>query len=279
MLNPHINGKVDRLKLAISCQTDILQHLDGLAIQIALDTGNALIINIDRAKNMRRLVAPRIKPLALDNKINARNTKIEYAFLRRRGHFAFQPDETFVPVEFFAQPGAGDTGKFGQQFFHRLVDVDNPARLGKQRRHPYVHGHFNAVAIIDHRTRSRYGAAGLPSGRKTGVGNTQLNKSCPDHTKNHNKPEYGDLDARPRHVFAGFAPSFQSDRCISVSTHLNAHCSKSSASLSPIGSMPASSAANRAVSAASLTISGRIGKSAMVPNCSADRVSRPSASE
>ena len=109
------------------------------AVEPLLHAGDALVVDIHQADQVRDLGAIRIDALVLVEKADPRNAELVDVLLLLRRDLAPQPGEAALAV---AEPLAHLLGvevrHDGGQQLHRLVDVDQPLRLAEQRGHPYV---------------------------------------------------------------------------------------------------------------------------------------------
>ena len=108
---------------------------------------------------MRNLGAVRIVALVLVEEADAGQAlAINFALLLGRD-VALEPDETAFRRQPFAQFGGVEIGQVGGQQFGRLVDVDQAARLGVERRHAHVGRQHLAVAVENVGARGGDGVA------------------------------------------------------------------------------------------------------------------------
>ena len=94
---------------------------------------------------------------------------INLALLLRRD-VALEPDEAALGRQPLAQFRRVEIGQVGGEQFGRLVDVDEPARLGIERRHAHIGRQHFAVAIEDVGPRGGDGVAGNDAMRGVAVG-------------------------------------------------------------------------------------------------------------
>ena len=69
--------------------------------------------------------------------------------------FALEPDKAAFRGQPFAQFIGIEIGQGRGQQFDRFIDIDDPARLAKQRRHPHVGCENLAIAVENVRSRGR----------------------------------------------------------------------------------------------------------------------------
>ena len=93
--------------------------------------------------------AVRIDALVLGEEADAGNAEpVNLALLLGRD-LALEPDEAALGGEPLAQFLGVEIGQLGGELLFRVVDVDQLARLGEQRRRLHVGGEDGAVAVDD----------------------------------------------------------------------------------------------------------------------------------
>ena len=103
-------------------------------VDIALDAGNAFVVDVDVAEHVSGQLAARIGTPQLATKIEARNTEIVHRLCRTRSQAAPHPDEAAVTVGQLLAQGVGvEIGEHDGQLFDGLVAVDDAPRVGEQR--------------------------------------------------------------------------------------------------------------------------------------------------
>ena len=137
-----------------------MQRGEALVVEPFLDAGDALVVDIDVAEQMRDFGAVRIIALVLVEEADARQALVIDLALLFRGDVALEPDETAPRRQPLAQLGGVEIGQVCGEQFDRLVDVDEAARLGVERRHAHVGRQHFAVAVEDVGPRGGDGVAG-----------------------------------------------------------------------------------------------------------------------
>ena len=149
MLHAQIDGKLDRLLQAVGGEPGEMQRLQPVAVDPLLDAGDALVVDVDVADQVRHLGAVRIDALVLGQEANARQAEpVNLAALLWRD-LALQPDESLAGADAVAHLGRIDIRQHCGQQLHRFIDVDDLARLREQRRRAHVGRENHAVAVDD----------------------------------------------------------------------------------------------------------------------------------
>src|SRR5262249_61033303 len=94
VLNAQVDGKLNRALQAIGRKTGHVQGRQSLAVEPFLDPGDALIVDIDVADQVRNLGAVRIIALVLIEKTDPRQALAINLALLFRGDIAPQPDKS-----------------------------------------------------------------------------------------------------------------------------------------------------------------------------------------
>ncbi len=135
-----------------------MQVGQAVAVEPFLDAGDALVVDIHQADQMRDLRTARIDALVLAQEADAGNAEAMNVLLLLRRDLALQPDKALAcDDEPLAHFGAVEIGQRAGEQFDRLVLVDDAARLGEQRRRLDVGGEDRAVAVDDIGPRGRDG--------------------------------------------------------------------------------------------------------------------------
>ena len=110
VLDAQVDREIDRRQLVAARKAELLEQRDVLAVHVLFDAGDALVVDVDRAEDVRGLVAAGIEPLALGDEVEPGNAEAEDALLLRRRQLALDPDEALVAGQPLAQPVA-DRGR------------------------------------------------------------------------------------------------------------------------------------------------------------------------
>ena len=97
MLDPQVHRQFDRTLQTIGGKAGEMQIGKTVVVEPLLHPGDALIIDIDEADQVRDLVAGRIDALVLAQEADAGNAEAMDFLLLLRGDFTFEPDEAFAP--------------------------------------------------------------------------------------------------------------------------------------------------------------------------------------
>ena len=123
-------------------------------VDVALDAGDALVVDVDVAEHVSGELAAGIGTPQLAAEIEARSTEIVHRLRRTRRQAAPHPDEAAVAVgEVLAQRVGVEIGEHDGELFDGLVAIDDARRVGEQRVGFDVGGQQAAVAIDDVGTR------------------------------------------------------------------------------------------------------------------------------
>ena len=155
MLHAQVDRKLYRLLQPVGGKTGQVQIGKPVAVEPFLDAGDALVVDVDVADQVRDFGAVRIDALVLGEEAHARQAELVDFLLLLGRDLALEPDEAALGTEPLAQIGGIEIGDHRGQQLARLVDVDDPARLGEQRRRPDVGCEDLAVAVENVGTRGR----------------------------------------------------------------------------------------------------------------------------
>ena len=157
VLDAQVDRQFHRALQPVGGKAGAMQVGKAVAVEPFLHPGDALVVDIDQADQMRDFGAGGIDPLVLAQEADAGNAEAVNFLLLLRRDFALQPDEALLrrqPVAHFA--GVEIRQRRGQKL-DRFVLVDDPARLAEQARRLDVGGEHLAVAVDDIRPRGRDG--------------------------------------------------------------------------------------------------------------------------
>ena len=131
MLHPQIDGELDRLLQAVAGKAGHVQVGQPATVEPFLDAGDALIVDIDVTDEMGNLGAIGVDALVLRQEADAGNPEPMNLHALCRRDLALEPDEAALGGEPLAQLGRVHVGHHRGEQFRRLVDIDDPLRLGK----------------------------------------------------------------------------------------------------------------------------------------------------
>ena len=199
MLNAQIDGKLHRGLQPVGGKPRHVQRGEPVAVQPLLHAGDALIVGIDVADQMRDLGAVRVAALVFAEKADARQAlPVDFPLLLGRD-VTLEPHEAALGGQPLAQLGGIDIGQVRGEQFHRLVDIDEPARLAVERGHAHVGGQNLAAPIEDVRTRRRDRVAGDDAVHGTAVGcDRKHDEAGGNDGIDHGEGENRQADPRPR---------------------------------------------------------------------------------
>src|ERR1700675_2955783 len=103
MLDAQIDRKLDRVLLTVGRKSRAVEIGETAIVEPLLDTGDALVVDVDVADDVRHFGPARIHALVLGQKAEARPAKPVHFLLLARGNLALQPDEAAPRGEPFAQ--------------------------------------------------------------------------------------------------------------------------------------------------------------------------------
>ena len=168
-LHAQIERQIDRPLQAVGGKPRHVQRGEALPVQPFLDAGDALVVDIHMADLMRDRRPVRIDALVLGEEADAGETEAVNFLLLLGGDFALEPDEAALRRQPLAHFAGVEIGHHRGQQFDRLVDVDQLARLGEQRRCLDVGGDDGAIAVEDVGTRGGDGVLGDAAARAVTV--------------------------------------------------------------------------------------------------------------
>ena len=148
-LHAQIEGEIDRALQAVAGEPGHVQRGEPLPVEPLLHAGDALVVDVHQADLVRDDRAVRIDALVLGQEADAGNAEpVHFALLLRRD-LALEPDEAALRRQTVAHFLGVEVGQRRGEQFDRLVDVDQLARLGEQRRRLDVGGEDFAAAVED----------------------------------------------------------------------------------------------------------------------------------
>ena len=176
-----------------------MQRGEPVAVEPLLHAGDALVVGIDVADEMRNLGAVRVAALVFGEEADARQAlPVDFPLLLRRD-VTLEPDEAALGGQPLAQLGGIDIGQVGGEQFDRFVDIDEPARFAIERWHAHVGGQNLAAPVEDVRTRRRDRVAGNDAVHGTPVRyDRKHHEPRGNDGINHGKGENRQADPRPR---------------------------------------------------------------------------------
>ncbi len=199
VLDAQIDGELHRRLQPVGGEAGQVQGRKALPVEPFLDSGDALIVDIDVTDQMRDFVAVRVVALVLLEETDARySLPVDFALLFRRD-VALEPDEAALGRQPLAQLLGVEIGQVGGQKLDRLVDVDQPARFGIERRHPHVGRQDLAIAVEDVGSRRGHGIARHHAMGRVLVGlDREHDQPCRDDGVDESEGDNGQPDAGPR---------------------------------------------------------------------------------
>src|SRR6202011_1446631 len=94
-----VDRELYRLLLAVGAEAGAMQVGKAMGVDPLLDAGDALIVDIDVADDVRDLVHVRIDALVLGQEADARDTEAMHFLLLHRGDLALEPGEAAARTE------------------------------------------------------------------------------------------------------------------------------------------------------------------------------------
>ena len=139
----------DRLLQTVGGEPRHVQRRQSLLVEPLLDAGNAAVVDVDQADDLRDGGAVRVDALVLVEEADARDAEMADFVLLLRRDLALEPDEAALGGEPLAQFLGVQIGQRGGEPLDGVVDVDQLARLGKQRGRLHVGSDNRVVAVED----------------------------------------------------------------------------------------------------------------------------------
>jgi hypothetical protein len=200
VLHAQVDRELHRLLQAVGRKPDRVQRGEPVAVEPLLDAGDALIVDVDEADQVRDLGAVGIGALVLVEKADARNAEPVDLLLLLRADLAPQPGEAALAVaETLAHFLGVEVRHDGGQQLHRLVDVDQPFRLAEQRGRAYVGRQHLAVAIEDVGPRGGDGVARADTPRAVAVRRQRVeHQAARDDGEDRREGDHRETDAGAR---------------------------------------------------------------------------------
>ena len=155
MLDAQVDRQFHRLLQAVGGEAGAVQIGQTVVVQPLLHAGDALVVDVDEADQMRDFGAGRIDALVLAQEADAGNAEAVDVLLLLRRDFALQPDKALARRQAVAHFAGVEVRQRRGQKFDRLVLVDDAARLAEQARRLDVGGEHLAVAVDDIGPRGR----------------------------------------------------------------------------------------------------------------------------
>ena len=199
MLDAQVDGELDRLLQPVAGEPRQMQIGEPARVEPFLDPGDALVVDIDVADQMRDLRAIRIDALVLAQKADARYAEPVNLLLLLGCDLALEPHEAALGTEPLAQFAGIHVGHDCGEQFGCLVDVDDPLRLPEQRGHAHVGCQDFTIAVEDVGARGRHRVlrAGTPGPVLLGRRREHDEPCCNDGIAD-GEDEDGETDASPR---------------------------------------------------------------------------------
>ena len=199
MLHAQIERQRHRVLQPVGGEARGVQGGEPARVEPFLDAGDALIVDVDVADDVRDLLAVGIDAFVLVQEPEARDSEVMDLLLLLGRDLAFEPDEAALGGEPFSQLAGIEIGQHRGEQLDRLVDVDQFARLGEQRRRLDVGGQDLAVAIEDVWScgRDRVQRSAAPG--HVDVGRDRMHhQPRRDYRIDENEGRNGGRDPRPR---------------------------------------------------------------------------------
>ena len=136
MLDAQIDRQFHRLLQPVGGKAGAMQIGQTVIVEPLLHPGDALVVDIDQADQMRDLGAGRIDALVLAQEADAGNAEAMDVLLLLRRDLALQPDEAFARRQPLAHFAGVEIGQRRGQKLDRLVLVDDAARFAEQAAAP-----------------------------------------------------------------------------------------------------------------------------------------------
>ena len=134
VLHAQIDGELDRLLQPVGGKAGQVQVGKAVAVEPFLDAGNALVVDIDVADEVRDLGAVRIDALVLVEEADARQADADRSPLLLRRDVALEPDEAALGAEPLAQLRGVEIRQHGGEQLDRLVDIDDAGAARRRAR-------------------------------------------------------------------------------------------------------------------------------------------------
>ncbi len=126
-----------------------------VGVEPFLHPGDALVVDVDEADQVRDFVAGGIDALVLAQEADAGNAEAVNFLLLQRRDFTLEPDEALSARQPLAHFAGVEIGQCRGEKLDRFVLVDDAARFAEQARRLDVGGEDLAVAVDDIRPRGR----------------------------------------------------------------------------------------------------------------------------
>ncbi len=156
VLHAQVDGELDRLLQPVGGEPGQVQVGEPAAVEPFLDAGDALVVDVDVADEMRDHGAVRIDALVLGQEADAGQAEpVDLARAACGVISRLSQTKRRLEDEPLAQLRRVEVGQHGGEQFDRLVDVDDAVRLGEQRGRAHVGREDLAVAVEDVGPRGR----------------------------------------------------------------------------------------------------------------------------
>ena len=199
VLDAQIDRQFHRPLQPVGGEARAMQIGEPVIVEPFLHPGDALVVDVDEADQVRDLGAGRIDPLVLAQEADAGNAETVDVLLLLRRDLALQPDKTLFRRQAVAHFAGVEIGQRRGQKLDRLVLVDDAARLAEQARRLDVGGKDLAVAVDDIRPRGRDRVLRRGAARAVAVGADREHHEPPaDHGIDRGKGEDRKADAGAR---------------------------------------------------------------------------------
>ena len=157
VLHAQIDRELDRLLQAVGGEPGQVQVGEPAPVEPFLDAGDALVVDIDVADEVRDLGAVRIDALVLRAGSRCREGRADGSARAAAAVISrLSQTKRRFEAEPLAQLGGVEIGHDRGEQLGRLVDVDDAVRLAEQRGHAHVGRQDFAVAVEDVGPRGRH---------------------------------------------------------------------------------------------------------------------------
>ena len=199
VLDAQVDRQFHRPLQPVGGEAGAMQIGQTVVVEPFLHPGDALVVDVDQADQMRDFGAGGIDPLVLAQEADAGNAEAVNFLLLLRRDFALQPDEALFRRQPFAHFAGVEVRQRRGEELDRLVLVDDPARLAEQARRLDVGGEHLAVAVDDVRPRGGDGVLRRGAARGVIVGaDREHHQPAADHGVDRRERQDGKSDAGAR---------------------------------------------------------------------------------
>ena len=164
MLHSDIEGKGYRWQLACIGQSDAVHVAQSCLVDVAFEASEASVIDVDEACHVARGASEGVDAPCLAPKAESGQPQLVQLLACAGCDFALEPDKSALGLQAIEEHGFINVRDDAENALDGLVDVDDIARIGKERPNPDIGCEDLSVAVEDIGSRGGGQIVGLSCG-------------------------------------------------------------------------------------------------------------------